>query len=215
MRVLIACEFSGIVRTAFEKRGHFALSCDYKDTLIPGNHYQGDVLDILCFGWDLMIAHPPCTYLAVSGMHRTVRKLRDPELTEQALDFVKKLMDAPIEKIAIENPVSVISTRIRKPDQIVQPYQFGHDVSKKTCFWYKNLPKLSLGKYIEPRLICCGNVVTIENKCLCCFGRNKPKLRWGNQTDSGQNNLPPKENRADIRSITYRGIAEEMANSWG
>ena len=143
MKVLVACEYSGIVRNAFTALGHDAWSCDILPTETPGNHYQCDVRDVLGLGWDLMIAHPPCTFLSVSGMHWTKRGLRDPKLTEDALDFVRLLMDANIKQIAIENPVSVISSRIRKPDQIIQPWQFGHNASKATCLWLKNLPRLT------------------------------------------------------------------------
>ncbi len=142
MKVLVACEYSGRVRDAFLALGHDAMSCDLLPTDVPGPHYQGDVFDIINDGWDLMVAHPPCTYLSVSGMHWTTRGLRDPQLTEDALQFVQRLMDAPIKHIAIENPISIISSRIRKPDQIIQPWWFGHDASKKTCLWLKNLPKL-------------------------------------------------------------------------
>lgn len=196
MRVLVACEYSGRVRDAFIAAGHDALSCDLLPTDSAGPHYQGDVLDIINDEWDLMVAHPPCTYLSVSGMHWTTRGLRDPQLTEDALDFVRKLLDAPIERIALENPVSVISSRIRKPDQIINPYEFGHDASKKTCLWLKNLPKLASTNYIEPRII-------------------NGRKRWGNQTDSGQNKLAPSDDRWKIRSETYKGIAEAMANQWG
>jgi hypothetical protein len=151
MRILVACEFSGIVREAFRRRGHDAWSCDLLPTEIPGNHIQGDVLEILNDGWDLMIAHPPCTYLSSSGMHWTTRGLRDPSLTEDALDFVKTLLNAPIKNIALENPIGVISSRIRKPDQIIQPWMFGDDASKQTCLWLKNLPKLSYTKIIPPK----------------------------------------------------------------
>ena len=147
----MACEFSGTVRNAFRKRGHDAMSCDLLPSETEGPHYQGDVRDVLQDGWDLMIAHPPCTYLAVSGMHWTTRGLRDPKLTEDALAFVQLLMDAPIPGIAVENPVSVISSRIRKPDQIVQPYEYGHDVSKKTCLWLKNLPLLKPTQVVDGR----------------------------------------------------------------
>ena len=128
---MVACEFSGIVRDAFVRHGHDAMSCDLLPEESPGKHYQGDIQDILNDGWDLMVAHPPCTYLSVSGMHWTKRGYRDLQLTEDALDFVQMLMDAPIDKIAIENPVGVISSRIRKPDQYIQPYNFGDDISKK------------------------------------------------------------------------------------
>jgi site-specific DNA-cytosine methylase len=139
MRVLIACEFSGIVREAFRAKGHDAWSCDLLETEIPGQHIQGDVLEVLERGWDLMIAHPPCTHLAVSGARWFINK---KEEQKQALDFVRKLLETPIERIALENPISVISSHIRKPDQIIQPWQFGHGETKATCLWLKNLPKL-------------------------------------------------------------------------
>lgn len=144
MRVLVACEYSGRVRDAFTRLGHFALSCDLLPTESPGLHWTGDVFDVIDKGWDLMIAHPPCTYLSVSGMHWTTRGLRDPKLTDDALEFVRRLMDAPIPRIAIENPISVISSRIRKPDQIIHPWWFGDDASKQTCLWLKNLPCLEV-----------------------------------------------------------------------
>lgn len=139
MRVLIACEFSSIVRDAFTAVGHDAMSCDILPTEQPGKHYRGDVLDILNNGWDLMIAHPPCTHLAVSGARWFKEKL--PEQAA-ALDFVRLLLEAPIERIALENPISIISSRIRKPDQIIQPWQFGHGETKATCLWLKGLPLL-------------------------------------------------------------------------
>ena len=139
MRVLVACEFSGIVREAFGKLGHDAWSCDLLPSEISRNHIQGDVLNILNDGWDLMIAHPPCTHLASSGARWFASKNGQQQ---EALDFVQLLMDAPIERIAIENPIGVISTKIRKPDQIIQPWMFGHGETKATCLWLKNLPKL-------------------------------------------------------------------------
>lgn len=139
MRVLVACEFSGVVRDAFIAAGHDAMSCDLIPSEKPGPHHQGDVLKILDKGWDLMIAHPPCTYLAVSGARWFYRVQKEQA---DALEFVQKLMDAPIPKIAIENPVSIISSRIRKPDQIVQPWQFGHGETKAICLWLKDLPLL-------------------------------------------------------------------------
>ena len=151
MKVLVACEYSGTVRDAFIAAGHDAMSCDLLPTDVPGPHYQGDVRDIINDGWDLMVAHPPCTYLSVSGMHWTTRGLRDPKLTEDALDFVKFLMDAPIPRIAIENPVSVISSRIRKPDQIIQPWMFGHGETKATCLWLKGLQKLAPTDVVDGR----------------------------------------------------------------
>lgn len=196
MKVLVACEYSGVVRDAFIAKGHDAMSCDLLPTDVPGPHYQGDVTDVLGDGWDLMIAHPPCTYLSVSGMHWTKRGLRDPQLTEDALEFVRLLLDAPISRIALENPVSVISSRIRKPDQVIQPWMFGHDASKKTCLWLKNLPILAPTEIIAPRIV--------DNK-----------KRWSNQTDSGQNKLPPSKDRWKIRSETYSGIAKAMADQWG
>ena len=193
MRVLVACEYSGTVRDAFIASGHDAVSCDILPTDVDGPHYQGDVRDILHHGWDLMIAHPPCTYLSVSGMHWTTRGLRDPHLTEDAIDFVRLLLNAPIEKICLENPVSIISSRIRKPDQIVQPWWFGDDASKKTCLWLKNLP-----------LLVATNSLPGDNK-----------TRRANQTESGQNKLPPSKDRWKIRSKTYAGIAQAMADQWG
>jgi hypothetical protein len=193
MRVLVACEYSGRVRDAFIRAGHYAASCDLLPSDSPlGDHYQCDVTDLLDHGWDLMVAHPPCTYLSVSGMHWTTRGLRDPQLTENALAFVQRLMDAPIERIAIENPISVISSRIRKPDQIIQPWWFGHDASKKTCLWLKNLPLLTPTNQLP----------------------GDAKTRRGNQTASGQNKLPPSKDRWKIRSETYQGIADAMAAQW-
>lgn len=139
MKVLVACEFSGIVREAFKARGHDAWSCDLLDTEIEGQHIKGDVLEVINWKWDLMIAHPPCQYLAVSGARWFKERL---EKQKEALKFVKTLMDAPIEKICVENPVSVISTYIRKPDCIIQPWHFGHGETKKTCLWLKNLKPL-------------------------------------------------------------------------
>jgi len=139
MRVLVACEYSGTVRDAFIARGHDAMSCDLLPTERPGPHHRGSVFDVLWGGWDLMIAHPPCTHLAVSG----ARWWKDKQAEQaDALAFVRLLMDAPIPRIAIENPVSKISTAIRKPDQIIQPWQFGHGETKATCLWLKGLPKL-------------------------------------------------------------------------
>jgi len=190
MKILVACEYSGTVRDAFIAEGHDAISCDLLPTDRPGPHYQGNVLDILDDGFDLMIAHPPCTHLAVSG----ARWFKDKQ-TEQAeaLNFVRLLLAAPISKIALENPISIISSRIRKPDQIIQPWQFGHPESKSTCLWLKNLPKLVPTDILE-----------------------KPVSgRWDNQTPSGQNKLGPSEDRWKIRSATYQGIANAMAAQWG
>ena len=147
MRVLVACEFSGIVRDAFIRRGHGAVSCDLLDTESGGPHIRGDVRVILSDGWDLMIAHPPCTHLAVSGARWFIRKQAEQA---EALEFVRILLAAPIRRIALENPVSVISTKIRKPDQVIQPWMFGHPETKATCLWLKNLPRL------EPTSIVAG-----------------------------------------------------------
>ena len=150
MRVLVACEYSGRVRDAFIKRGHDAMSCDLLPTDAPGPHYQGDVRDILGDGWDLMIAHPPCTHLAVSGARHFAAK-KASGVQDEALDFVRLLLDAPIPRIALENPISIISSRIRKPDQIIQPWQFGHGETKATCLWLKNLTLLRPTNIVEGR----------------------------------------------------------------
>lgn len=198
-RVLIACECSGVVRDAFRDRGYEAWSCDLLPSETEGQHVQGDVLKMLDSYWDLMIAHPPCTDLAVSGALRFKGK---EQKQADSLAFVKRLMDAPIPRICIENPVSIISSRIRKPDQIIQPYQFGHDASKKTCLWLKGLPQLRIdpAKYVEPRIVVIGG------------GQYN---RWANQTDSGQNRLAPSEHRASDRARTYPGIAAAFADQWG
>lgn len=149
MRVLVACEYSGTVRDAFLSAGHDAMSCDLLPTDADGPHYQGDVRDVLNDGWDLMIAHPPCTHLAVSG----ARWFKDKQVEQaEALAFVRLLMDAPVPRIAIENPVSVISSRIRKPDQTIQPWQFGHGETKATCLWLKGLPKLTPTNIVDGRV---------------------------------------------------------------
>lgn len=150
MRVLIACEYSGRVRDAFIERGHDAVSCDLLESEVPGPHYQGNIRDILRDGWDLMIAHPPCTHLAVSGARHFEEK-RKSGVQQEALDFVRLLLDAPIDKIALENPVSIISTQIRKPDQIIQPWMFGHGETKATCLWLKGLPLLVATDVVEGR----------------------------------------------------------------
>jgi len=148
MRVLVACEFSATVREAFRARGHDAWSCDLLPTEVPGQHIVGDVRAVLGDGWDLMVAHPPCTHLAVSGARWWADKAQEQA---DALEFVRTLMAAPIERIALENPVSKISSAIRKPDQIVQPWQFGHGETKATCLWLKGLPKLRPTQVVEGR----------------------------------------------------------------
>jgi hypothetical protein len=148
MKILIACEFSGIVREAFTKSGHDVTSCDLLPTEIPSKHYQGDVMDILNDGWDMMIAHPPCTHLAVSGARYFYMK---KEEQKEAIEFAKKLWNCSIPKICLENPISILSTEIRKPDQIIQPWMFGHGEVKATCLWLKGLPKLHSTNLVEGR----------------------------------------------------------------
>lgn len=199
MRVLVACEYSGTVRDAFLDRGHYAMSCDLLpcESQASGDHYQGNVLDILDHDWDLMIAHPPCTYLCSSGLHWNNKRPGRAALTLEALDFVRVLLAAPIPRIALENPIGCISTKIRPYDQTVQPYQYGHDASKTTCLWLKNLPPLRPTGFVEPRMV-------------------NGKRRWANQCDNGgQDKLPPSADRWKIRSLTYQGIADAMADQWG
>ncbi|MBU0846781.1 DNA cytosine methyltransferase [Patescibacteria group bacterium] len=195
MDVLIACEFSGIVRDAFDKKGHNAWSCDLIDTISPGYHIVGDVLDHLDDGWDLMIAHPPCKYLTVTA-NRSF--LNNPERWKSRLDammFVHTLMNADIPKICVENPVGVISTHIRKPDQYIQPYEFGHTDSKKTGLWLKNLPLL------KPTKICTPEWIFDKS------GERYSKTHWCNSSTNNPKN-------AMIRSITYQGIADAMSSQW-
>tara|TARA_R100000655_G_scaffold29818_3_gene60284 strand:+ start:18260 stop:18898 length:639 start_codon:yes stop_codon:yes gene_type:complete len=212
MKVLVACEYSGVVRDAFLKRGHDAISCDILSSESDlGKHYQGDVKDILDDDWDLLIAHPPCTYLSVSGArwfyHPEDKHLdyndRRPhpkhpnrrQLQDEALEFVKLLFNAPIKKIALENPISVISTKIRKPDQIIQPYEFGHPTTKTTCLWLKNLDKLNPTNIVEPEW------VYTKNRRWSKFYYDTYKL--------------PNNEKAKARSRTFSGIAGAMADQWG
>ena len=153
-------------------------------------------MNVLHDGWDLMVAHPPCTYLSSSGLHWNKRRPERAQQTEDALEFVRVLLAAPVAHIALENPIGCISSRIRKPDQTIQPWQYGHDASKATCLWLKNLPLLRATGTVEPRLV-------------------DGKKRWANQTDSGQNRLPPSADRWKLRSTTYQGIADAMAAQWG
>jgi predicted RNA-binding Zn-ribbon protein involved in translation (DUF1610 family) len=218
IRVLVACEFSGVVRDAFAARGHFAVSCDLIDTQNPGPHHVGDVRALLRFSWDLMIAHPPCQYLSASGLHWNKRIPGRAYQTELALDFVRELLDAPIPRIALENPIGCIGTRIRPADQIIQPWQFGADASKATCLWLKDLPPLKPTQIVKPRLVCCGAVLpknAVKYGCPNCNGEKRARRRWANQTDSGQNRLGPSPTRAADRAVTYAGIAEAMAEQWG
>lgn len=193
MNVLIACERFGVVREAFRSLGHHAISCD----LVPDadnspHHITGDVFDVIgSQHWDLMIAHPPCTHLAVSGSRYFAQKRADGR-QQAAIDFFMKLINAPIHRICVENPVCIMSTHYRRPDQIIQPYQFGHPESKKTCLWLKNLPPL-----MPTHLLALP-----------------AKGYWDNCTPSGQNKLGPSEERAMLRAKTYPGIAESMANQW-
>lgn len=202
MKVLIACEFSGVVRDAFIRRGHNAVSCDLIPSETNGPHLLGDVTQHLNDDWDLMIAHPPCTYLSVSGLWRNHYDEERAKKTVQALEFVEILMNAPIPRICVENPVSKISTYFRKPEQTIQPYDFGEDASKRTCLWLKNLPKLQTTKRVQGRMV------------EWPIGSGKIVERWSNQTDSGQNKLPPSATRQQDRSRTYFGIAEAMAEQW-
>lgn len=195
MRVLVACEFSGTVRQAFRALGHDAWSCD----LLPAAdgsdyHLQGDALEwAQGEPWDLMIAHPPCTYLASSGLHWNAKRPERAVLTDQAVVFVRALESVPIPRVAIENPIGALSSRWRKPDQIIQPWQFGHDASKATCLWLRGLPLLT------PTDVLPGGKTA----------------RRANQTASGQNKLPPSPDRWKLRSLTYPGIAQAMAAQWG
>ncbi len=199
MKILIACESSGIVREAFNQyHGMYAVSCDLQppDDGRVDYHIQDDVLNHLNDGWDLMIAHPECTHLAVSGALHFPAKRADGR-QQVAIEFFMQLVNAPIPRIAIENPVGIMSTVYRKPDQYLQPYDFGEDASKRTCLWLKGLPVLKIdpAQYVKPRIV-------------------DGKKRWANQTNSGQNRLAPSPDRWKIRSRTYNGVAQAMADQW-
>jgi hypothetical protein len=202
MKILIACEYSGVERDAFLAKGHEVMSCDLLPTERLGPHYQGDVRDILYEGWDMMIAHPECTYLASSGLHWNKKIPGRAELTEEALAFVELLWKSGIPKICLENPVGCISTRLSfmPKAQYIQPYDFGEDASKKTGLWLKGLPKLVPTQHVL------GREVEVSGKIY---------RRWANQTDSGQNRLGPSPTRAKERSKTYQGVAQAMAEQWG
>jgi hypothetical protein len=191
MRVLVACEFSGAVRSAFRTLGHDAWSCDLLPAEDGGDHLEGDCRQWLRDGWDLMIAHPPCTHLAVSGS-RWFKDKREEQ--EEAIEFVSALLSAPIERIALENPISVISSRIRKPDQIIQPWQFGHGETKATCLWLKGLPRLVPTHTTWPDL----------------FAEDAPSERIARV-----HREPPGPDRWKNRSRTMLGIASAMAQQWG
>ena len=200
MRVLIGCECSGAVRRAFRALGHDAWSCDFKAAEDDSPyHIRGDVLTVLGGGWDMAIYFPDCTYLTVSGLHWNKRRPERVEKTEAAIEFVRALDTPEIPRKAWENPIGCLSSRWRKPDQIIQPYQFGHDASKATCLWLDNLPLLTIppeSEWFPPRIV-------------------NGRRRWANQTDSGQNKLGPSPTRAMDRARTYHGIADAMAAGWG
>lgn len=195
MRVLIACEFSGIVRDAFRSRGHDAVSCDLLPSETPGPHMQGDILSLLDDSWDLMIAHPPCTYLTVAANGWHARRPERAPLREDAAEFFMALYNAPIPRVCIENPIGVMSTRFRKPDQIVQPWMFGHDTRKATCFWLRGLPRLLPTEVVAPETV----------KGTSPKGKKYYALNW----------LPANAERWKIRSRTFQGIANAFASQWG
>ena len=204
MKVLVACEFSGVVRDAFIRGGHDAMSCDLLATEAPGPHYQGSVLDIINDGWDLMIAHPPCTYLTLTGNKWFKPEFADRFPTrhqdrENAIEFFMALANAPISKIAIENPIGVMSSRWRKPNQIIQPWQYGFPTTKATCLWLKGLPNL-----VPTNIVSKGEVVISKS--------GNRMSRWYYETSK----LPLKGGiRAKARSVTFQGIADAMAAQWG
>jgi site-specific DNA-cytosine methylase len=196
MKVLIACEFSGTVRDAFIARGHDAMSCDLEPTGKPGPHYQGDVFDIINDGWDLMIAHPPCTHLAVSGARHFAKKRADGR-QQQGIDFFMALINSNIPKYAIENPVGIMSSIYRKPDQIIQPWQYGHETTKATCLWLNGLPLLQ-----PTNIVSKGKVWVSKN--------GNRMSQWCYDSSL----LSPKD-RERMRNKTFQGIADAMADQWG
>lgn len=197
MRVLIACEFSGKVRDAFVALGHDVLSCDLLPCETAGNHYQGNVMDIINDGWDLMIAHPPCTYLTCAANRVYPNNPARWQKRLEAMLFVKQLLDADIPKIALENPQGAISTWIRKPEQYIQPYQFGHPDTKITGLWLKNLPLLKPTNVVEPEFVTASTT-----------GKKYSKTAWSTPSTNNPAN-------AKLRSVTYQGIADAMAQQWG
>ncbi|PKL19482.1 MAG: hypothetical protein CVV49_00135 [Spirochaetae bacterium HGW-Spirochaetae-5] len=202
MRILVACEYSGAVRDEFKKLGHYVLSCDLLPTEKPGLHYQGDVMDIINDKWDMMIAFPPCTHLAVSGAAHFKNKI---EQQKEAISFVKKLWDCNIPKIAIENPVGVLSTKFKKPDQIIQPYFFGDNYSKKTCLWLKNLPFLNW--FPEGGLFPSSEVIPEY------LFYNSKKTKSGLSKYSKFGKLG--KGKGKERSLFPPGISKAMAEQWG
>lgn len=196
MRVLVACEFSGRVRDAFARRGHEAYSCDLLPTEVPGPHIEGDVSTVLRRQWDLIIAHPPCTYLtcAANGHHKKNFAMREP-LRQEAARFFMECYNANTTKIAVENPIGKMSTLFRKPNFIIQPWQFGHPERKATCFWTRGLPPLSPTNIVTPE-----TAAGISPK-----GKKYYSLNW----------LPRTPDRWKIRSRTFQGIADAMAEQWG
>lgn len=219
--MIVGCESSGVVREAFRRRGVDAWSCDLQpaDDRSP-YHFQCDLRLLFQFVMPkMLIVHPDCTFLTSSGLHWNSRVPGRAQKTEDALEFVRWLMALPIPHIALENPKGCIGTRIRPADQYIQPHQFGEDASKLTGLWLKALPPLKIWphQYFPPRLVCdaCGICFAYGlHKCPACSSeRYKP--RWGNQTNSGQNKLPPSDDRWKIRSKTYDGIAEAFAINWG
>ena len=203
MKILIACEFSGTVREAFTKLGHDVTSCDIEPTDIPGKHYQGDVMDIINDDWDMMIAFPPCTHLAVSGARHFEQKRKDGR-QQQGINFFMSMINAPIPKIAVENPIGIMSSIYKKPSQIIQPWEYGHEAQKSTCLWLKNLPLL------KPT-----NIVDKGKFYITPSGKKMPA--WMSDP-IGQDGKKIGYNTPEIKKIrnkTFQGIADAMANQWG
>lgn len=220
MRVGVLCEFSGRVRDAFIRRGHDAVSCDVLPSEAPGAHRLGDCLSFDWSGFDLPICFPPCTHLAVSGARYFAQKRADGRQAD-AIRFVMRLATLPCPRIAIENAVGVLSTLWRKPDQIIQPYQFGHPESKRTCLWLKGIPNLVPTQIVEPTWFKNPDGSDYRDAkgkryspTHYLMGRGQV-ARWQNQTPSGQNGVPGGRHQARIRSLTYPGIADAMADQWG
>ena len=196
VKVLVACEFSGTVRDAFIRGGHDAMSCDLEPTDVPGPHYQGNVMDIIEDNWDLMIAHPPCTHLASSGARHFVKKIADGR-QQQGIDFFMALVNCNIPRYAIENPIGIMSSKFRKPEQIIQPWHFGHNVTKSTCLWLKNLPPLRPTNIVDK-----GQIWVAKS--------GKKMSQWYYDSSC----LQPKQ-REKMRNKTFQGIADAMADQWG